>query len=70
MFLRNEIRNRLKNSGVGDVQSARNQVMKDKVIETLPQRALTFVIDLFPYLFMEKKRTKETQLNQMQGREL
>jgi len=30
------IRNRLKNSGVEDVQSALNQMLKNKVIETLP----------------------------------
>jgi len=30
------IRNRLKNSGEEDVQPAINQMMKDKVIETLP----------------------------------
>jgi len=39
------IRNKLKNSGVGDVQLALNQMLKDKVIETLPLRALTFAID-------------------------
>jgi len=52
------IRNRSNNSGVEDVQSTLNQVLKDKVIETLPRRSLTFAIDFVFIPFMEKKRTR------------
>jgi len=60
MFLRDgAIRNRLKNFGVEDVQSALNQVLKDKVIETLPRRALTFAIDFVFIPFYGKEENEE-----------
>jgi len=61
MFLRDgAIRNRLKNFGVEDVQSALNQVLNDKVIETLPRRALTFAIDFvfIPFLWKRRERRR------------
>jgi len=69
MFLRNEIRNRLKNSGVGDVQSALNQVLKDKIIETLPRRALTFAIGFvfIPFYGKEESEGDTIKINARQG---
>jgi len=63
------IRNRSKNSGVEDVQSALNQMMKDKVIETLPRRALPFAIDFvfIPFYGKEENDGDTIKSNAWQG---
>ena len=63
------IRNRLRNLDVEEVQRALNQMLKDKVIETLPRRALTFAIDfvLIPFYGKEENEGDTIKSNARQG---
>ena len=52
------IRHRLRNLDVEGVQQALNQMLKNKVVETLPRRGLTFAIDLVLIPFYGKEENE------------